>query len=624
MRTLLYIIVLMTILLTNCTNESDAVIPGEGSLVGMADSVAVGLGASVHQHAGKTRMSEAATQANGVFRGISDFFLIPYATEGEIGPDDVPLKQNIEIGRMLSASSLISNNHAVFFHPVFVPKQTASFLVYGHAPSAANPFAYGSLTGFNDITSQTKTSDITFSLDHIYTGSDVPTIGQELADYLTSIATVQYVLPTAYYGNIFYRVQRTPTYKWSNPDSYDHSALANAFEFFVNEDRVMGGSSSLISSLLTKLYNTLYPIATSDPTAINYYGDNNATTPLGTIYPYRELATAIRTAIASSDYVAVTGYMNQATVELKSPRHDYPGTNIGLPDGAACLQWNGSNQEFEVVMQTKASAKIMSASRFCYPPLLCYYANSQIKISDDNFEREHYIASNSWAQILDEYKSSSKSVNSKTRAIAIKETINYGVAQFRVCLKPSLRLLDVGNVHEIIVNGENFRLTGLIVGPQYDVAYNFDPLLSSDDHTIYDPLIADGNNNSIYLLPYETTAFAQTLTLPTRKDEVVYFVLEFENKSGVDFYGANGLILNGSKFYMTAKLDPKEGTGYNAEDNNMNRVFAQDGYTEVSCQIKDLKGAWNVVPDLRDPQLEIGISMETKWIQSTTTNVRLD
>ena len=63
---------------------------------------------------------------------------------------------------------------------------------------------------------------------------------------------------------------------------------------------------------------------------------------------------------------------------------------------------------------------------------------------------------------------------------------------------------------------------------------------------------------------------------------------------------------------------------YNADDNTMNRVFSQDGYTEVTCVVSDLKGAWNVVPDTRDPQLEIGVSMEMKWTHSTTTNVLLD
>jgi hypothetical protein len=124
-------------------------------------------------------------------------------------------------------------------------------------------------------------------------------------------------------------------------------------------------------------------------------------------------------------------------------------------------------------------------------------------------------------------------------------------------------------------------------------------------------------------MPYEDPVF-QTLVLPTRKDEEVYFVLEFENRSGVDFYGVNGLILHGSKFYMTAKLDPKDGTGYDPDNHTMNRIFAQDCVTQINCIVKDLKGAWNVVPDLRDPQLEVGVSMEMKWIQSTTTNLRLD
>ena len=57
----------------------------ENSPLGIVDSVAVGLGVSFEKgHTGQTRMSANATQTNGTFRGISDFFLIPYATEGVI------------------------------------------------------------------------------------------------------------------------------------------------------------------------------------------------------------------------------------------------------------------------------------------------------------------------------------------------------------------------------------------------------------------------------------------------------------------------------------------------------------------------------------------------------------
>lgn len=624
MRSLLYIYILIVMLLTtNCMNDSVAVDPDGGNPVGVTDSVAVGLGVSFNQKYTKTsRMAATAAQTNGNFRGIDDFFIIPYTTEGVIGPNDSPLKPTLELGRYVSASRLLSNN-TIFYKPVFVPKLTASFLVYGHAPASSDPFAYGSLSGFNTIDQQTKTSDITFSLDPIFTATEVPAIAQELADYLTSIATVQNVLPTAYYGDIFNRVQRSPIYRWSNPDSYSHSVLAEVFEFLSNSDRVMGGSSSNLNRLLTVIYNRLYSVAQSDPTTVNYYTSNSIAEPLGTIYPYREMATAIRDSIANTDFVMLTGYGDNVTVTLKSPRHQYPAS-IDLPDGAAGLQWNASEQAFKVVMQTKASAKVMASSRFCYPPFLCYYANSRIKISDVDSEEDHYASADNWSQILNEYYSTSTYVNSKTKAIAITDAINYGVAQLRISLKPTLRLRDRGEVNEIMVTGTNFPLTAVLVGPQYDVAYNFNPLQSSDEHTVYDRQIVDANNQSVFLLPYESTAFTQTLVLPTRKDEQVYFILEFENRSGVDFNGTNGVILNGSKFYMTAKLDPKDGMGYDADDDTMNRVFAQDGYTEVSCVLKDLKGAWNVVPDTRDPQLEIGVSMETKWIQSTTTNVKLD
>ena len=630
MRTLLYVYMstLTTmLLLTSCIDDAIREYTDEVPSVSLPDSVKVELGMSFHKDMTRsTRMSANATQRNGIFRGINDFSLIPFEKRGAVEPNDVPLSHMVNVGQTLTESQLIGNSNAVFFKPVYVPQKTASFLVYGHAPADSDPFTNGALSGFSELENITKASDITFSLHPVFTETGVPAIAQELAGYLTTIASIQYVLPTGYYGDLFYRVQRSLTYKWSNPDSYDHEGLADAFSLLSNDDRVMGSSSRQLSNLLTRLYNRLYVIANDDPTEVSYYASSAAATPLGTIYPYRELATAIRTAINNPDYVLTSGYGDNVTIILKSPRNNYPA-NFDLPDGAAGVQWNADAQTFQVVMETKASAKVMSANRFCYPPILCYYANSSIKTSDADSEEEHYIATNTWSQILANYQSTSDFVNSKTRAIALTDAINYGVAQLCIRLKLSNSnsniLLDSDN-RQIEVGLSSFPFTGIILGPQYDVAYNFNPRQSSDEHAIYDAQVVDVNNGVIYMVPFVNSEYTQTLALPTRKDEVVYLILEFENRSGVDFVGANGIIMNGSKFYMTAKLDPKNATGYNADDNTMNRVFSQDGYTEVTCVVSDLKGAWNVVPDTRDPQLEIGVSMEMKWTHSTTTNVLLD
>lgn len=628
MRSLLYkyiFVLLLLLTMTGCGDESATVHSDGNPSVGGTESVAVELGASFHRPTNKSRMSAVATQLSGNFRGISEFTLIPFSTQGVIGSGDTPLSHMVNVGRTVSDARLVSNNHAAFYQPVFVPRGTASFLVYGHAPAGDDPFAYGSMSGFSNLENITKASDITFALDPIYSDTEVPAIAQELADYLTSIATCHCVWPTAYYGEMFNRVQRTPAFNWSNPDSYDHSVLADAFEFFSNEDRVMGSSSTLLNRLLTVLYNRLYAVAMTDPTAWDYYDTNIAPTPIGTIYPYRELAAAIRTAIANPVYVVTSGNADNVTVQLRNPRDRYPAS-IHLPDGAAGIQWNASEQAFQVVMQTKASAKLMSASRFCYPPFLCYYANSCIKTADDGSKENFYVSTNTWPQILAQYQGTLPFVNSKTTAVAITDAINYGVAQLRLKLRMgnnSNTLMDSKD-NPVEVGTHSFPLTAVMVGPQYDVAYNFDPLLSSDEHTVYDPRIVDAANQTIYLVPFVDSEYAQTLVLPTRANETVYMVLEFQNDSETEFYGANGLILKGSKFYMTAKLDPTTATNYNPDDAKVNRVFAQDGYTEVNGVISDLKRAWNVVPDTRDPQLEVGVSMEMKWIQSTTTNVLLD
>ena len=91
--------------------------------------------------------------------------------------------------------------------------------------------------------------------------------------------------------------------------------------------------------------------------------------------------------------------------------------------------------------------------------------------------------------------------------------------------------------------------------------------------------------------------------------------LEFLNNSGKAFRGNEGdLIPNGCKFYLVGKL----------EVNNPQKVFEQDKITTASFNIKSLKGAYNVVPDLRLPALELGLSVDLKWSEGEKFNVDIE
>ena len=93
--------------------------------------------------------------------------------------------------------------------------------------------------------------------------------------------------------------------------------------------------------------------------------------------------------------------------------------------------------------------------------------------------------------------------------------------------------------------------------------------------------------------------------------------LEFTN-TGNDFVGVdNNIIPAGTKFYLVAQLNPAQGKMYAdpVATPTLNSVFTQDYITRVKLTINEnsLKSAYNVVPDLRSPKLEFGLSVNLEW-----------
>ena len=112
----------------------------------------------------------------------------------------------------------------------------------------------------------------------------------------------------------------------------------------------------------------------------------------------------------------------------------------------------------------------------------------------------------------------------------------------------------------------------------------------------------------------QTGRSVPTLVLETAVDKPVHFALEFKNTTGYTRYCQQGDILPRCKFYLAGTLDPPIGGS----------VFSQDHKTTVSIRIESLRNAYNTVPDLHDPQLEIGIETEMKWTQITPQSIILD
>jgi hypothetical protein len=143
---------------------------------------------------------------------------------------------------------------------------------------------------------------------------------------------------------------------------------------------------------------------------------------------------------------------------------------------------------------------------------------------------------------------------------------------------------------------------------------------------MYDSHVQAANGTSLCLSgTVDVSAPVHTFVLQTPENKDVMLVLEFQNNSGVDFRGAGGVIYKGTKFYLLGKLELSS-LAANDEwsDDLKKRVFTQGYTTTVGVSIPSLAKAYNVMPNIRSPYLEVGVEMTPQWVQAETTNVILE
>ena len=126
--------------------------------------------------------------------------------------------------------------------------------------------------------------------------------------------------------------------------------------------------------------------------------------------------------------------------------------------------------------------------------------------------------------------------------------------------------------------------------------------------------------------------------LETVENTSVYVAVELINK-GADFQGVDGVVPAGCKFYLVAELNPSadnttEGSMVTSSESTGHKVFKQDfktfanftiaqGNPGSTSNIKGLAAAYNTIPDLRTPQLELGLSVDLTWQQGVRFDLDL-
>ena len=84
-----------------------------------------------------------------------------------------------------------------------------------------------------------------------------------------------------------------------------------------------------------------------------------------------------------------------------------------------------------------------------------------------------------------------------------------------------------------------------------------------------------------------------------------------------DFYGKEGLIPKGSRFYLVGELDPTNKTA------TVDHVFVKDHTTVANFTIKNLQNAYNHIPDMRTSKINVCLAVDLSWQEGITFNVDL-
>lgn len=544
---------------------------------------------------GGTRMSDVNTQANKGFLGMEDIRMYSFNAAPAAGSTSTATFKLADI-----ASGIKADASSKIYSDVSVPVGTTHFLFYAHAPQGTTDdkkFELGVLDFTNPATDATPTSGISAALVAVK-GTDA-TSQTALLNILNGVAGVT---------------------NWADAD-----ATSELGKLYAKYTSAKAGSANSIRLTLQSLYNNLGGIVTGANTGAQI------------------VAKAIRTKIEESfnKTTATDGYVTLAYKD-GSAYSTYPN-NINLPDGAVQLTYAEATKTFSYPTSSTLGALTLDAAKICFPASIYYFQSSDLAATAVELDASKWPTSTTaWTGTAAPWLKAENtladgwtaSVLPTTRSIAMRQNINYGVANLATTVKcgaASLKDNDKFTVTDpsefpgtVAVPTEGFTVTGLLIGGQpTKVGFDFQPT-SNDafDYTIYDK-----NLTGIVAMNGVPSAVNYTIVLPNdngrgvAKQEKVNVAIELTNNSGVAFRGADGIIPAGGKFYLVGQLNPDAKT---IEGVTNPAVFMSDYMTTMNLTITSLKSAYNTIPDLRSTKLQLGLSVDLDWQAGLQFDVNID
>lgn len=667
-----------------------------------------------------TRQTSAATQATSSdpFRGINNAVLLSFkqTDDGKHIPAATNADKRYELQDIMAAGTIdqTKSNRVI---ETSLPLNTNSLLFYGKAvqTSPLNYEAYGHLDDFT-IADPTATG-LDMSKTNIELGSRINgnlENYQKIQDLLAGILTcimnsnlaganqtaVSYQGNTVVYpDNIYWSSYANSTGKSPVTSANDLAPLevklANVYKEMTTirdaDGELRSGCAHNLNYTIQAMWSVINEIRYAQPfcseeavaQALAVHIHNRLKNYFNSTVPENGAAvTGVSFNTATGDvintFINDTAWPASPQVETPDAKptsayfdaikelnlNDFPEGLYKVPAGAAHYKFDASKQQFKYQQDYNTSAVgngTFNVSSYYYPAELCYFGNSPVRTSSDQVRPNDYPNGVANWKKVESWPASNWSgthVISSTRAVAMKNNINYGTSLLKTQIGYSASTLYDNNHNiqkykdssildesepnkQITVSATSFQLKGILIGGQSKkVGWDYLPKVFNPSETtetnptgyIYDSSIAStsipetGFSTPNYTLVFDN--FNATAATSSQPQDKVYVALELVNNTGEDFFGEHGLIRNGGTFYLVGQLDPdgKAPTWadsdhplppYNSDGttNKVARVFIQDYMTSVNFTIGEysLQHAFLTVPDLRYSSLTLGLSVDMKW-----------
>lgn len=565
-----------------------------------AINIPYGGNSSTNQAKKVTRMTDEMTQQSNNFRGISHIVLLTFSEDPETA-GTINADKPISIGT--DGNAYAQADYRRLYRDIEIPVGTSHMIFYGRATkeNGDSEFKTGKITDKGDKNTEKTLANISHELTAISSEANFATDpdAAKIINALNNIANAN--------------VNEGGTdYTWAKIDNvltlpswlteHEKEFLKTRYEEFTS---LKAGSKTSVVAFINNLKAAL-----------------KGETADATIPDEKKLTKAI---------------YKQCEAALTSIEGiDFPG-KFNLPDGAATLSWSSGGFAYSVPESaTFVTGNTINYQKICYPAELSYFVSTKTMVSDQDISNlsefptyDNWIkqAGADWTgKNFDE-----KAVENSTRTVGLKNPVQYSVAVLKSTVRCNAGTLEDNaqaagfkTNQSITVTDNSFPVTGILIGGQpASVDWKYEPATRGESfaNTIYDkemngaPMYAKNEanaSNANYTLVFDNKS--------TDK-KPVFVTIELKNNSGMDFYGKDGVVPNGAKFYLVGELDPGK-TGLTLPT-GVDRVFVQDHITTANFTIKDLKKAYNCIPDLRTSGINVGLAVDLEWKSGITFDVDL-